>query len=106
MWTDLDRPRAITVHAELSLMFWSDWGVSPKIERAAVDGSNRSVIVASGIVWPNALALDTSTNSLCWADGKTGNIEVCTASVQFSWTYLYLLWLFRRKMGDFLDALC
>lgn len=37
----IDSPRAIALHYEYGLMFWSDWGTSAKIERADMDGNNR-----------------------------------------------------------------
>ena len=49
-------------------MYWSDWGESPKIERASMDGSNRTLLHSTGIHWPNAIALDIPTQTLYWAD--------------------------------------
>ena len=39
--------------------YWTDWGDSPRIEKAGLDGSHRQVIVASGpdIAWPNGLTI-------------------------------------------------
>lgn len=42
--SDLDNPRAITLHYHDGLMFWSDWGKHAKIEVANMDGSNRCVL--------------------------------------------------------------
>ena len=56
-------------------MYWSDWGSSPKIEQANMDGSSRTVIVSSGVVWVNALALDYHNNLLYWCDAKLDKIE-------------------------------
>ncbi|KAF2359636.1 LDLR class B repeat [Trinorchestia longiramus] len=76
VWSGLDRPRAIVVHSSEAIIFWTDWGEVPKIERAALDGSNRTVVVSKDIIWPNALAVDPSTPSqICWADGHTNKIE-------------------------------
>lgn len=41
VWTDLDNPRAITLHYHHGLMFWSDWGAHAKIEVAQMDGTHR-----------------------------------------------------------------
>ena len=42
------------------LMYWTDWGSSPKIEVAAMDGTSRRVIVRiSSPSWPNGLTLDS-----------------------------------------------
>ena len=56
-------------------MYWSDWGSSPKIEQANMDGSARTVIVSSGLVWVNALALDSQNKLLYWCDAKLDKIE-------------------------------
>lgn len=42
------------------IMFWTDWGEVPKIERADMDGSieSRKVIVSDDIFWPNGLSVD------------------------------------------------
>ena len=50
-------------------MFWSDWGSHPRIERASMDGSQRTVIVQEKIYWPNGLALDYPNRLLYFMDG-------------------------------------
>ena len=56
-------------------MYWSDWGSSPKIEQANMDGSSRKIIVSTGLVWVNALALDSHSNLLYWCDANLDKIE-------------------------------
>ena len=34
-------------------MYWTDWGATPKIERASLDGTQREVLVDTGLTWPN-----------------------------------------------------
>ena len=51
-------------------MFWTDWGEEPKIERAEMDGSNRSVVVRQNIHWPNGLTIDYSAKKIYWTDAK------------------------------------
>lgn len=58
-------------------MYWTDWGVRPKIERASLDGKDRVVLLNSSLGWPNGLALDYATGKLYWGDAKTDKIEVC-----------------------------
>lgn len=72
---DLDKPRAITVHPGEALVFWTDWGPSPKIEKAEMDGSNRKSIITESVLWPNGLTIDYTTNKLYWADAKHKVIE-------------------------------
>ena len=58
-------------------MYWSDWGFHPKLERAWLDGTHRTVLVNTSIRWPNGLALDYIGRKLYWADAKLDKIEVC-----------------------------
>lgn len=58
-------------------MYWTDWGEIPKIERAALDGSDRVVLVNTSLGWPNGLALDYAESKIYWGDAKTDKIEVC-----------------------------
>ena len=56
-------------------MYWSDWGEPAKIERASMDGSNRTVLHNTGLMWPNGLAIDYQLKRLYWADAFTDRIE-------------------------------
>ncbi len=46
-WEDIDQPRAIVVAPNDGVMFWSDWGEVPKIERASMNGdpASRRIII-------------------------------------------------------------
>ena len=57
-------------------MFWSDWSDSAKIERAALDGSNRTLLVGNKIYWPNGIALDIKAQKIYWGDAFIKKIEV------------------------------
>lgn len=59
------------------LMFWTDWGENPKIERAGMDGnpSTRQVIISTRVFWPNGLTIDYDSSRLYWADGKYSYIH-------------------------------
>lgn len=59
-----------------SLMYWTDWGENPKIERANLDGQERHILVNTSLGWPNGLALDLQEGKLYWGDAKTDKIEV------------------------------
>ena len=61
-------------------MYWTDWGSSPKIEKAEMDGSARRIIVTGNLVWPNGLTIHKATNRLFWADAKLDKIEVSDLS--------------------------
>ena len=56
-------------------MYWSDWGSSPKIEQANMDGSARKTLVTAGLVWVNSLALDYQNKLLYWCDASLDKIE-------------------------------
>jgi len=58
------------------MMYWTDWGASPKIEQAEMDGSARRTIVTENLGWPNGLTIDQVTNRLFWADAILDKIEV------------------------------
>lgn len=62
----------------LRYMYWTDWGEIPKIERAGMDGTNRSMIIDKEIYWPNGLTLDYSQEKLYWADAKHNFIHRCS----------------------------
>lgn len=63
---------------EGGFMYWSDWGVEAKIERAGMDGSQRLPLVTTNLKWPNGLAIDHDKGRLYWADGGTKAIEYAT----------------------------
>ncbi|GJQ65548.1 hypothetical protein Trydic_g7648 [Trypoxylus dichotomus] len=72
----LYEPRAIVVTPELGLMFWTDWNESaPKIERANLDGTDRTIIISSKLEWPNGVAVDWKKQKVYWCDAKTHKIE-------------------------------
>nr|XP_006817538.1 PREDICTED: low-density lipoprotein receptor-related protein 1-like [Saccoglossus kowalevskii] len=75
--TALEEPRAIVLDPEHRYMYWSDWGVVPKIEKAGMDGSDREVIVSQNLMWPNGLTIDYATGRLFWTDGKLKLLESC-----------------------------
>ena len=51
-------------------MFFTDWGNNPRIERAGMDGRNRTVIVNVKLGWPNGLTLDYVDRVVYWADAR------------------------------------
>ena len=56
-------------------MYWTSWGREPKLEQAAMDGSQRKPLITKEIRQPSGLALDQSTGKLFWGDCYHGTIE-------------------------------
>ncbi|XP_072048571.1 uncharacterized protein [Amphiura filiformis] len=73
----LDEPRAIVVDPRSGFMFWTDWGIYPKIEKAGMNGANRSSIVTTDLMWPNGLAIDYFADLLFWVDAKQHTLSSC-----------------------------
>lgn len=57
------------------VLFWSDWGSPPTIERANLDGTERTAIVTQHLVRPHGLALDFDLDRLYWCDAGHDVIE-------------------------------
>lgn len=67
-------------HSVFRLMFWTDWGSTPKIERASLAGLNRTVLVdltGDGQYWPNAIFLDYTEDRIYWIDAWIDTIDSC-----------------------------
>ncbi|XP_028025930.1 low-density lipoprotein receptor-related protein 6 [Bombyx mandarina] len=77
-WSEVDLARAIAVVPEDGLMFWTDWGEIPKIERAGMNGdpATRKVIVRDNIFWPNGITVDYNNSLIYWVDAKLQFVDV------------------------------
>ncbi|XP_046419384.1 nidogen isoform X1 [Neodiprion fabricii] len=73
----LVNPRGITAHPYRGKIFWSDWNrASPKLEWANEDGTGRAIFMQNEFVkLPNSLAIDWSTDELCWADAGSFSLN-------------------------------
>lgn len=62
-----------------SYIFWTEWGTQPRLSRCSMDGKpeTRQTLIDREIIWPNALTIDYSSNTLWWADAKLKKIEQC-----------------------------
>ena len=56
--SDLKRPRAIVVHPNKGLIFFSEWDRPANISRANMDGKNVQVFRNVLLGWPNGLSMD------------------------------------------------
>ena len=58
-------------------MYWTDYGTTPKIEWASMDGSNRQVLVSDRLEQPTGLSIDfASQDKVYFCDQKASLIEV------------------------------
>ena len=57
-------------------MYWTDWGFDERIEKANMDGANRTIVIRTGLYYPSGLALDIAKNWLYWVDFYFGKLEV------------------------------
>ncbi|XP_043192956.1 low-density lipoprotein receptor-related protein 4-like [Amphibalanus amphitrite] len=73
----LDRPRALCLHPERALLFWTDTGEEARIERSHGDGGGRRTIISEELFWPNGLTIDYPTERLYWNDAKLNSISSC-----------------------------
>ncbi|CAG5865572.1 unnamed protein product [Menidia menidia] len=76
---NVTNPRGLVLDPRDSahLIFWSDWGRNPRIERASMDGKLRTVIINSKLYWPNGLTIDYPNNLLYFADAYLDFIDYC-----------------------------
>lgn len=59
-------------------MFWTDWGINPKIAKANMDGSAITSLVTSTIKWPNGITVDYEEDYVYWVDAGVDRIERIT----------------------------
>lgn len=77
------------------VMYWSDWGTKPCIERADMDGGNRQRLIVGNMTWPNGLAIDFATSRIYWTDGGNQTIEYANldgtgrSTLIGEWKYLH-----------------
>ena len=55
-------------------MIWTDWG-KKKIEKAKLDGSDRTDLVADRVGYPNGVTIDMKTGRIYWCDAELDKIE-------------------------------
>ncbi|KFO70397.1 Low-density lipoprotein receptor-related protein 2, partial [Cuculus canorus] len=71
---DLVLPHSLVLQPLAGLLYWSEVGSHPRLMEATMDGSRRHVLLAQGLGWPTALALDLPTWRIFWLDEKLGSI--------------------------------
>uniref|UniRef100_A0A8C4PYG5 Uncharacterized protein n=1 Tax=Eptatretus burgeri TaxID=7764 RepID=A0A8C4PYG5_EPTBU len=71
----LSEPSAVAVDPLKGFVYWSDWGVKAKIEKAGMNGIGRRTLVSADIEWPNGITLDLLNERLYWADSKLHSLS-------------------------------
>lgn len=56
-------------------MFWTDYGLTAKIETAAMDGSERRTLHFSGLTQPNGITVDLASGRIYWSDSEEDTLE-------------------------------
>ncbi|RWS16465.1 low-density lipoprotein receptor-related protein 2-like protein [Dinothrombium tinctorium] len=76
---NISQPRGLSLdpREDSRILFWTDWGENPRIERVGMDGSMRKVIINTKIYWPNGLTIDFPTKRVYFADSKLDYIDFC-----------------------------
>ncbi|XP_052231757.1 low-density lipoprotein receptor-related protein 4-like [Dreissena polymorpha] len=70
-------PRAIAIDPVMGFLFWTDKGTKPAVlKRAHTDGTN-IVTLYTAMVFPNGIAIDTSSSVLYVTDGNRDIIYRC-----------------------------
>lgn len=71
----VDKPGGIAVHPEAGLLFWTDFGTLPKVERSTLTGRDRRTLMIGGS--PYMLTIDRAGNRLFWINSGSNTIESC-----------------------------
>ncbi|XP_078695279.1 low-density lipoprotein receptor-related protein 2-like [Branchiostoma floridae x Branchiostoma belcheri] len=72
----------IVVDPANGYMFWTDWGVNCRIERAAMDGTGRVVLISYIFGRPRGLAIDYTEQRIYWSDAAYRTIQSVDLSGQ------------------------
>ena len=57
------------------LMFWTDWGSPPKIEKSTLNGKERSAIVPTNVKQPCGITLGRRNKLIFWVDVRIYVVE-------------------------------
>ena len=74
---NLKKPLSIAVVPTNYLLFWTDVGDQPTIQRSGLDGSQRKVLLSMSIFWPTGIAIDIVKKRLYWVDVRMHSITSC-----------------------------
>ncbi|KAI0984311.1 hypothetical protein GJ496_008802, partial [Pomphorhynchus laevis] len=73
---NIENPRSLAVNVDEGHIFWTDLDKeNPRIEKANMDGSERTVFVCKDMYRPADLTFHYRSNELCWIDSIKGSVE-------------------------------
>ena len=75
--SNVDKPSLIVVNPRLRFLYWIDDSQYSKLERAYLDGSNRTILIRNGIISPTDFSIDINNGDLYWSDNTKDTIEKC-----------------------------
>ena len=56
-------------------MYWTDWGITAKIETASMDGQERRDFVITELSQPNGISIDLESERVYWSDSDLDKLE-------------------------------
>nr|XP_039272637.1 low-density lipoprotein receptor-related protein 2-like [Styela clava] len=64
-------PRGLAVDPKNGLVYITDFGKNPKIERCSMSVKDEcETLIDDDVAWPSGIALDIQRNQMCWTDRK------------------------------------
>lgn len=87
----------VACFANSGFLYWTDWGTSPKIERATLAGNGRRAIVTLYLHWPNGLTIDFDDDKLYWVDAERWDITKVFSVNHY--TFKRTVYLVQKVMG-------
>ncbi|XP_069121019.1 low-density lipoprotein receptor-related protein 4-like [Argopecten irradians] len=72
---DLDELQDIIICHHFRRLFWTTWGLTPKISSSDMDGRNTTLVIGDRLKHPTGLVMDRPRNRLLWADTLLHRIE-------------------------------
>lgn len=68
-------PKGISLDSYEGLMFWTDWGSPPKIEKSTLNGKERSAILTTNVKQLCGITLDRRNKIIFWVDVRIYVVE-------------------------------
>ncbi|XP_014786530.1 low-density lipoprotein receptor-related protein 6 [Octopus bimaculoides] len=70
-----EKPRSLVLNPEQGHIYWTNMVKPPKIEMAAMDGTEKTVLFGNDLKHPTALTIDYKSQRLYWSDLELNRIE-------------------------------